>query len=182
MKTVRLKSDKIITDGKITGGYVYLTDGKISAITDKKLDADVCYDFSGRYLSAGFIDIHTHGAGGYAFMNSTPEDVAKGCDYHLSFGTTTILPTISAGSFDTMKEAVKNIAAVMDGKMTAANVIGAHLEGPYLSAAQCGAQCPVFITKPQKNDYESLTSEYGDYVARCRKSRWMLTPIFQNLD
>ena len=45
-------------------------------------------------------------------------------------------------------------------------MLGAHLEGPYLSAAQCGAQCPDFITPPQKAEYESLLDEFGDSVAR----------------
>ena len=35
----------------------------------------------------------------------------------------------------------------------------AHLEGPYLSPKQAGAQCPVFITPPKKADYESLIEE-----------------------
>ena len=110
--------------------------------------------------------MHTHGGGGFPFMNNTPDDVVGGANLHLKHGTTTILPTISAGAFDTMKKAVVNIAAAMKDERTKANILGAHLEGPYLSAQQCGAQCPTFITEPIKADYESLIKEYGDAIVR----------------
>ena len=108
--------------------------------------------------------MHTHGAGGYAFMNSTVEDVIAGCDYHLAHGTTSIVPTISAGEFETMKQAVVNIHKAKG--QTKGYILGAHLEGPYLSPKQAGAQCPVFITPPKKADYESLIEEYGESIVR----------------
>ncbi|MBQ8658683.1 MAG: amidohydrolase family protein, partial [Clostridia bacterium] len=145
---IKIKSDKIIVGESLFEGYVYAMNGKIVEVSRENKPADEEYDYTGKYVSAGFIDLHTHGAGGYAFMNSTVEDVIAGCDYHLAHGTTSILPTVSAGAFETMKEAVVNIHKAK-GK-TKGNILGAHLEGPYLSPKQAGAQCPVFITPPQK--------------------------------
>ena len=161
---IKIKSDKIIVGEKLFDGYMYVLNGKIAEITQEDKPADESYDFTGKYVSAGFIDMHTHGAGGYAFMNSSVEDVIAGCDYHLAHGTTSIVPTISAGAFQTMKDAVINIHNAK-GK-TKGNILGAHLEGPYLSPKQAGAQCPMFITPPQKADYESLIAEYGESIAR----------------
>ena len=161
---IKIKSDKIIVGESLFEGYVYAMNGKIVEVSRENKPADEEYDYTGKYVSAGFIDLHTHGAGGYAFMNSTVEDVIAGCDYHLAHGTTSILPTVSAGAFETMKEAVVNIHKAK-GK-TKGNILGAHLEGPYLSPKQAGAQCPVFITPPQKQDYESLIEEYGESIAR----------------
>ena len=76
------------------------------------------------------------------------------------------MPTVTAGAFETMKAAVKEIASAKRGNKAKSNVIGAHLEGPYLSAKQCGAQCPKFITAPQKEAYKSIIEEYGDSIAR----------------
>ena len=166
---IRIKSDKIIVNEKLFDGYVYVTNGKITEITKQDKPVEKEYDFTGKYVSAGFIDMHTHGAGGYAFMNSTVEDVIKGCDYHLAHGTTSIVPTISAGEFQTMKQAVINIHKAK-GK-TKGNILGAHLEGPYLSPKQAGAQCPVFITPPKKEDYERLIEEYGESI-----TRWTYAP------
>ena len=161
---IKIKSDKIIVGEKLFDGYMYVLNGKIAEITQEDKPADESYDFTGKYVSAGFIDMHTHGAGGYAFMNSSVEDVIAGCDYHLAHGTTSIVPTISAGAFQTMKDAVINIHNAK-GK-TKGNILGSHLEGPYLSPKQAGAQCPMFITPPQKADYESLIAEYGESIAR----------------
>lgn len=166
---MRIKSDKIIVGETLFDGYVYAMNGKILEISTQDKPADICYDCTGRYVSAGFIDMHTHGAGGYAFMNSSVEDVIKGCDYHLAHGTTSIVPTISAGEFETMKQAVVNIHKAK-GK-TKGNILGTHLEGPYLSPKQAGAQCPAFITAPKKEDYESLIKEYGESI-----TRWTYAP------
>ena len=165
----KIKSDKIILGERLFDGYVYVKNGKIVEITKQNKPTEVSYDYTGKYVSAGFIDIHTHGAGGYAFMNSTTEDVIKGCDYHLKHGTTSILPTVSAGEFQTMRQAVVHIHNAKN--KTKGNILGAHLEGPYLSSKQAGAQGPAFITPPQKEDYESLIEEYGDSIAR-----WTFAP------
>ena len=161
---IKIKSDKIIIGETLFDGYMYALNGKITEITTEDKPCAESYDFTGKYVSAGFIDMHTHGAGGYAFMNSSVEDVIAGCDYHLAHGTTSIVPTISAGEFETMREAVVNIHNAK-GK-TKGNILGAHLEGPYLSPKQAGAQCPAFITPPKKTDYESLIEEYGASIAR----------------
>ena len=143
---IKIKSDKIIVGDTLFDGTMYVLNGKIVEISKEDKPCEKSYDYTGKYVSAGFIDIHTHGAGGFAFMNSSIEDVIAGCDYHLAHGTTSIVPTISAGSFETMKQAVINIHKAK-GK-TKGHILGAHLEGPYLSAKQCGAQCPIFITPP----------------------------------
>ena len=163
---MQIKSDKIIVGESLFDGYVYVENGKIAEISAVDRPADERYDFTGKYVSAGFIDMHTHGAGGHAFMNSEVSDVIEGCNYHLAHGTTSIVPTISAGAFETMKKAVVNIDKAKKSGKVKGNILGAHLEGPYLSAKQCGAQCPAFITPPNKADYESLLESYGDSVIR----------------
>ena len=161
---IAIKSDKIIINESLFDGYVYVENGKIVEVSKENKPTDKSYDFTGKYVSAGFIDIHTHGAGGYPFINTDEEQVIKACDFHLAHGTTSIMPTISAGEFKTMKKAVINIQNAM-GK-TKGNILGAHLEGPYLSSKQAGAQCPLFITPPIKEDYESLIEEHGSTIAR----------------
>ena len=163
---IKIKSNKIIVGERIFDGYIYVSDGKIIEVSKQSKQAETTYDFSGQYVCAGFIDMHTHGAGGYAFMNSSEQDVIDGCNYHFTHGTTTIVPTISAGEFSIMKKAVANVAKAKKSGKSKGCILGAHLEGPYLSAKQAGAQCPAFITPPIKNDYESLLQEYGDSVRR----------------
>ena len=164
--TTKIKSSRIIVDNQFFDGFLYINDGKIQNITKEDLYADLVYDFKDDIVSPGFIDMHTHGAGGHPFLNTTKEDVIKGCHHHLKHGTTSILPTISASPFIDMKEAVIEIAKAIESKECKSNILGAHLEGPYLSKEQCGAQCPTFITPPIKQDYTSLIKEYGKYIKR----------------
>ena len=167
---IQIKSDKIIVDEGLFDGYVYVEDGKIAQVSKENIPCEERYDYTGLYVSPGFIDTHTHGAGGYAFMNSTPEDVVKGSLYHLSFGTTCILPTISAGEFSVMEQAVIHIEQAMESG-EAPNILGAHMEGPYLSKKQCGAQNTAFITAPVEQDYQRLIRERGNAV-----KRWTYAP------
>lgn len=167
---IRIKSDKIITKDGIVDGFVYVEGDKIVKVCNDDVPCTT-YDMTGRYVSAGFIELHTHGAGGHAFMNSTVKDVIEGSNYHLAHGTTSIVPTISAGTFKTMKDAVVNIDTAKKSKRAKGHILGAHLEGPYLSKKQCGAQCPTFITPPQEEEYVSLINEYGDSI-----TRWTYAP------
>lgn len=161
-----IKSDKIITSNGLFDGYVYIDGDKIVAVTKNRRLADKTFDFTGKYISPGFIDMHTHGGGGFAFVNSTKNDVVNGANVHLRHGTTTIVPTISAAPFPVMQEAVGNIAAARQDSRAKGNILGAHLEGPYLSEKQCGAQCPLFITPPIEKDYKGLIETYGESIVR----------------
>lgn len=161
-----IKSDKIIYNGKLFDGYLYAEKGKITEISRRKPQTDAYSDYTGKYVSAGFIDMHTHGGGGHPFIGGSVQDVIDGVNFHLTRGTTSILPTVSAGPFDVMAQAVANIDAAKRSPDTLSNIIGAHLEGPYLSAKQCGAQCPTFITEPNPQDYRALIGRFPDSIAR----------------
>ena len=161
----RIKSDKIILDDKIFNGYICFDDGKILGVSEKEVPADEEYDFTGYYVSPGFIDIHTHGGGGYRFEGSVDE-IVNGCNFHLLHGTTSICPTISAAEFDSMARSVENVCQAMSDDRVKGTIIGAHLEGPYLSTKQSGAQCADFITAPCENDYLPLLEKYGNVIAR----------------
>ncbi len=161
----RIRSDRIVLEDRLFDGYVYFDGKTIVEVSDNENPVDEEYDLRGLYVSAGFIDIHTHGGGGNAFECSV-DDIVNGCEFHLAHGTTTISPTISAAPLASMAESVKNVAKAMQDKRVRATIIGAHLEGPYLSAKQAGAQCPDFITPPQEGEYLPLLEEYGDAIAR----------------
>lgn len=159
-----LKSNLIVLPDGIFDGYVIIEDGKIAEITATAPDCEVS-DLSDNYVMAGFIDIHTHGGGGFSFTESSPEEIVDGCVFHMTHGTTTIVPTVTTGAFSIMREAVKNIAIAKKDPL-ARNLLGAHMEGPYLSPAQCGAQAPEHITEPNPDEYIPLLEETGDTIVR----------------
>lgn len=161
----RIKSNNIITKNGLFSGFVYFENEKIFAVTNKNLNFDAEYDFGDRYVSPGFIDMHTHGGKGFDFTQNA-NAVIEGADFHLQHGTTSICPTISAAPFQVMKNAVKYVKEAIESNKCKGNIVGAHLEGPYLSREQCGAQSPDYITSPVKDEYTSLVNEYGDFIAR----------------
>ena len=161
----RIKSKNIILSDSFLDGYVYFEDGKIVDVSDRELPFDEEYDAGDQYVSAGFIDIHTHGGGGYRFEGDTDEIVAA-CNFHLEHGTTSICPTISADSVEIMSSAARRIGEAMSDPRVKGTIIGAHMEGPYLSRAQAGAQCASFITPPVKQDYEPIINELSGVIAR----------------
>lgn len=166
---LKIRSDRILTGDRLTDGFLTAENGVITSVTSGPAadgPASEVLDLRGLLLVPGFIDLHTHGGGGHPFVHSTPEDVIAACEFHFRHGTTTILPTVTAAPFDVMRAAVGAAYEAQKSGRIRADLAGVHLEGPYLSAAQCGAQCPDFITPPRAEDYESLIAEYGSFIRR----------------
>ena len=162
---IRIKSEKIMLPDGYLDGYVYVEGDKIIGVSNQEMPAEHEYDATGYYVSAGFIDMHTHGGGGNPFEGSV-EQIVAGCNFHLQHGTTTILPTISAAPLADMARSVQNVKAAMQDTRIGGTVVGAHLEGPYLSRKQSGAQCADFITDPEEQAYLPLLEAYGNVIAR----------------
>ena len=95
-----------------------------------------------RYILPGFIDTHVHGGGGGDTMDGLPglRTLAR---LHARHGTTTLLPTTITSPWDAVLAALEAVAgAVRDGTEGGADIIGAHLEGPFISPQRLGAQPP----------------------------------------
>ena len=161
----RIRSDKIIFNDNLFDGYVYFKNDKIIDVTKKDYPVSKEYDMTGNYVSSGFIDIHTHGGDGGRFEGSEDE-IIKGCNFHLSHGTTAICPTISAASFESMADSVINIKNTMNDPRVKGTIIGAHMEGPYLSKKQAGAQCTLHITEPIEETYLPFIEKNASAIAR----------------
>ena len=173
---IQIKSDKIIVGERLVNGYLYIEDGKVKEVSARNIPCAESYDYTGSFVSPGFIDMHTHGGGGYPFLNGTVEDVIGACNFHLTRGTTGILPTVSTAPFPVMREAALNIKKAMDsGKVPTS--LGIHMEGPYLSKTQCGAQNTDFITPPVKEEYETLIQECEGTM-----KRWSYAPEYDEDD
>ena len=152
----KIKSDKIVVGKELFDGYVYALNGKITEITKEDKPSDDSYDFTGKYVSAGFIDIHTHGAGNADFMDGTLEAIYQGCKAHMDHGTTSIVPTTITSTKESLLSFVKLFNQVDLQREDMPNILGLHLEGPYFAYEQRGAQDPKYLRNPSPEEYEEV--------------------------
>lgn len=171
MKTI-IKNGRVITPDGIIDGYVLYEDGKITEIGtgDSMPQADEVIDAQGRYVSPGFIDIHTHGAGGADYMDGTLEAYLTAARMSARHGATLVYPTTLTSSnevlFDTFDLYEQAVAANTEG----AAFGGLHLEGPYFNPKQAGAQDPRYLRNPQPEDYLEILSRSNNIA------RWSFSP------
>ena len=167
MKTAIVNGRLVLPYG-VREGSILIEDGRIADVTigqsPSPSDAEVI-DAGGRYVSPGFIDMHTHGAGGYDFMDGTVDDIYGACRAHLEHGTTTILPTSMTSTKESLFDFIglfNSVELVKDG---CSEILGLHLEGPYFAASQCGAQDPRYLRNPSPDEYERVL-EMTDRIRR----------------
>ena len=157
----------IITDTLEKGKSLYFEDGKITAITAENLPFDREIDAEGKYVSPGFVDIHTHGAGDCDFADNDKELILKACNTHAKYGTTTIFPTCTSSAFEDTVKFVENVRDLMKENAPGKPFIaGSHLEGPYFSDGQRGAQNPAYIKCPKKEEYTKFYEASDGTLAR----------------
>jgi len=126
-------------------------------------------DVKGYYISPGFIDIHTHGGGGYDFMDGSVESILEAIKTHMRYGTTSIVPTTLTSTLEDLFLTLDNFKRAKE-KNSGPELLGVHLEGPYFSIEQRGAQDPRFIRNPKPEEYLKILEYSKDIV------RWTIAP------
>ncbi len=156
MDTV-IQNAKIVTGGKVLPGRkVCIHNGKIAAIVDHAVPAaGNVVDAKGNYLSAGFVDIHVHGGGGSDFMDGA-DGYEAACESHLRHGTTSLVPTTISADFSETLFAITQFQKAKQKKSIRCNLLGLHLEGPYLNPAMAGAMHPEKLKAPCEAEYRRL--------------------------
>ncbi|MGM9785646.1 MAG: N-acetylglucosamine-6-phosphate deacetylase [Candidatus Cryptobacteroides sp.] len=161
---------RIVSPEGLKNGVLVLKDGKITGIEDKVPAGALTIDAEGSYVSAGFIDMHTHGAGGADFMDGTVEAYLTAARTHAMYGTTLLYPTTLTstneslyGSFDTYRK------AVLENK-DGARFGGMHLEGPYFNPQYAGAQDARYLRNPHPQEYMEILERCPDLA------RWSFAP------
>ena len=159
----------VLQDAVVTGDIV-IDSGRIQSVFVPPAPHDCrCIDLCGLYLCPGFIDIHVHGGGGHDFMDASLRAFREASAFHLSHGTTTMFPTTMACPLDELFEV---FSAFRQAKpVCVSRLEGLHLEGPYVSPEQTGAQDPSYLHLPGDGSLEEIL-EKGAGAVRI----WTIAP------
>jgi len=95
----------------------------------------------GRLLLPGLVDVHCHGAAGHGFPDDDGDGVLAAVAHHRAHGTTTLVASLVSAPAAVLRERLALLAPLV----RAGELAGVHLEGPFLSAARCGAQDPAAL-------------------------------------
>lgn len=148
---------------------IIIEKGKIIAITDKKEDLALLknveiIEAQNKFIVPGYIDIHVHGGGGSDVMDGEYEAIKQVATTHSRFGTTAFLPTTMTMTKDKIIKSLKSIhEARLKGTGTA-EILGIHLEGPYINPEKKGAQKEEDIKKVSVGEFLEFNKASGNLI------------------
>ena len=155
---MRLRSERIACPDGTLAGEVVVEHGRISSVGRvpnevggrASREDDELVQLGDRWIVPGYIDLHVHGGGGQC-NTSKVEEIAEVADFHARHGTTGLLATTVAAPVEDLCDALAAIA-----RCQAPNLLGAHLEGPFLSREWPGAMDPSRLLDPDVRQLERL--------------------------
>ena len=159
-----IRNCNIIYLNKIENGSILIENGKIKEINPITYFDENILDADGLYVSPGFIDVHIHGAGGFDTMDGTTDAINAISKTIVKHGTTSFTPTTMTVSIDAISKSMKVIKNLKEEGSEGAHVLGAHLEGPFISPEAIGAQNQNYILSPSISAYNEMVKDCGDAV------------------
>lgn len=159
-----LKNCNIVFLDRIEKGSLLIENGIIKEINPSETKVQKAIDCKGLYVSPGFVDVHIHGAGGHDTMDGTFEAINEISKTICKYGTTSFTPTTMTMSADDILKSMISIKKAKIEGTDGAIVLGAHLEGPFISPSAIGAQNPNYLISPSYENFESMTGDAIDAV------------------
>ena len=155
----------VLPHDRVEGKAVVVEDGTILGIEDVGALGDDIPKISvdGRLITPGLIDIHTHGALNHSFDEPLAEAYATITGEQARRGVTAVLATLTTAPLPGMLAALRFCQDWMSQPRPGAQVLGAHVEGPFFSHEEKGAQDDDYILTPEDSPADSLL-EYHDVI------------------
>ena len=159
MKKIALTGNIILPDEVLTGGVVLIEGETIAGVfyNDNSLpENDIEFRrYGDAWISPGLIDVHLHGALGHEVMDADVGGLKEIARHQARCGVTGFLPTTLSQSIEAVCKAVDSVrlaaALPLDSE-----VLGVHLEGPFVCLKRKGAQDPKYIKEVNREDLDRL--------------------------
>lgn len=158
-----IQSKRIWINGRFSEAQLEIEEGIITRILEygrKRTDKD----YGNLRIVPGFIDIHTHGAYGFETNSADEEGLRRWLRGVPKEGVTSILPATVTDQEAVLLPALRNIRKVVETGYEGADILGIHLEGPYISKAYAGGQPNTHIAKPDIAQFDRLQKEAGNRI------------------
>ena len=156
--------NELVENGAILFGDEKIID--IHLTPKNSQQADVVIDGKGLMAVPGYIDSHCHGGGGFDCNDSTPEAIEGVTEFYRSHGITAYYPSLAADSMSRLINGFNAIRAAMrTNSVGKIEVLGAHLEGPFLNKQHKGSQAEENII-PITEEHVATLQKYKDVIKR----------------
>lgn len=113
-------------------------------------------------LTRGFVDIHSHGAAGHSYDAASQEGIAEALALHRKHGTTATVLSLVSAPVTTLARRLRQLRPIVSRRH---DILGVHLEGPFLSSRYSGAHDPQALSAPTAGAVDALL-EAGEGVLR----------------
>lgn len=167
-RSIYITNGTIITPFRILKDRVLLVkDGKIFSIENKSENVPrnmQIINANGNYIAPGFIDLHVHGGGGADFMDASYDAIKRIADTHCRYGTTSFLATTMTMSRKKILDSLKSVKEAYKIKTGSAQILGIHLEGPYINEKMKGAQNKAYIKSPSVEEFKEYINASGNLI------------------
>lgn len=172
MKDYLIKNGSVYADHGFERASVGIFDGRLRIYrpeeADRKARGDVrVLDASGKRILPGFLDIHTHGAAGVDANGADTEGLQRISAFFAKNGTTSWLASILTDTKEQTLRCIDHYRELDQTKAEGAQLLGLHLEGPFLAKEYKGAMPEQLLTEPDAR----LAREYQERA--CGGIRYM---------
>ncbi|OQR93746.1 hypothetical protein THRCLA_08357 [Thraustotheca clavata] len=169
--TLKIENVRVLRGGKLVSTFLWVDNGKImnpqarfwQASTAAEYGPQRVIDGRGLIAAPGFIDVQINGAYGHDFTDRkcTEENILEVRQRLLATGVTAFCPTVISSSVETYAEVLPKFNRTNDGhEVGGANMIGLHLEGPFINKERKGAHKVEVFAEPEEG-LKSLEDRYG---------------------
>ncbi|TYZ57659.1 hypothetical protein PybrP1_012512 [[Pythium] brassicae (nom. inval.)] len=168
---LKVENVRVLRGGRLQHTALWVVDGKVTdpqarfwrALDDASFAAHAVVDGGGGIVAPGFIDLQLNGGFGHDFSNPrlAPEHVLEVAQRLVATGVTAFCPTLVSSSADVYRTLADKFPRTADAHTRrAANMLGLHLEGPFINKARKGAHNERHLLAPS-HGLRSLEQRYG---------------------